>query len=66
MKRKPIKAEHYGCRFSVIYEVFPKNEKLEIIEWNDNEYGLRENLGHWIEKGVEVIGNIYKNPELLK
>ncbi|MBS6025921.1 MAG: hypothetical protein KIB00_17755 [Paeniclostridium sordellii] len=44
MKRKPIKAEHYGCRFSVIYEVFPKNEKLEGAGVNLYILRINENL----------------------
>lgn len=35
------------------------------VNWFDQEY-LRDELGFWIEKEIEVIGNIYENPELLK
>lgn len=34
-----------------------------VVVWNDKASG---GGWSWVEKGVEVIGNIYENPELLK
>jgi len=37
------------------------------IDWHDKHKSLRQDLLFWIkETNLEIVGNIYKNPELLK
>lgn len=41
------------------------------IEWLDNNSNLwskwiRNDLGFWVDRGIEVIGNIYENKDLLE
>ena len=36
------------------------------VDW-DEKYGIRKDLGYWINiANVEVVGNIFDNPELMK
>ena len=58
------KKEHVYKMGKITYGLHNKDLGF-YIEWSDNEYGLREDLGYWTEKGVEVIGNIHENPDLI-
>ncbi|MEN6375496.1 MAG: YopX family protein [Smithella sp.] len=66
------------CRFSVPMSLYigksENNRFIGEIKWDDSELGyyLLSNNGHhpyvrlWIAMDIEVIGNIYENPELLE
>lgn len=62
-------ADPKGIDYRVFWDESSAGFLLEHIETHDkgnNLSGLSDNPGSFIEKDLEVIGNIYENPGLLK
>jgi len=49
--------EHFCCHSFAQYGLY--------IKWSGDYGALRENIVDWNER-VEIVGNVYDNPELLK
>lgn len=48
----------YQCFFPEWFTPYAKATKYSL--------GFRQDLNYWLKEGIEVIGNIHENPELLE
>jgi uncharacterized phage protein (TIGR01671 family) len=54
------------CALHPIEPTFTTEVKLNTGSFTASKGRLYRTLAHWAQDGIEVIGNIYENPELLK
>jgi uncharacterized phage protein (TIGR01671 family) len=53
------------CALHPIEPVFTTEVKWDTGSFTANKRRLYRTLAHWAKDGIQVIGNIYENPELL-